>query len=162
MLRLVPRGARPPQQENIIQQTPGASIVFHEMRSLLTKGRYHRPLKKVRGAAGLPSGSAWNDAAHNRLLRILKCESFRKPMLAIEAGDTASQDQEGISHKPSKTLLRITMRTTAFHGKHNPQENSIPPQDYSSSSWSSYLCLHAKKSFSGLRVQRRPTTKKFT
>ena len=86
MLRLVPRGARPPQQENIIQQTPGASIVFHEMRSLLTKGRYHRPWKKVRGAAGLPSGSAWNDAAHNRLLRILNepiRESFRKPMLAI-------------------------------------------------------------------------------
>ncbi|CAE7880750.1 MRM1 [Symbiodinium microadriaticum] len=165
MLRLVPQGARPPQQPgadvplnpqapttrptmaNILQQAQDGVIVIHGTRLPLTRGRYHRLLNNVARAEGLPTGTSgsWSDAAHLRMVCILgesMRESRRKPMLAIEDENTA--DQEGnpplaihdiVQNNPEDN--EVPSPAISDMVENNAEDKGVPPQDSSSSSSSS-------------------------
>ena len=174
-----------PSMADISRQARDGVIVIHDTRLPLTRGPYHRLVNNVARSEGLPTGVSglWNAAAHTRSLRVLSepvRESRRKPVLAVEDDDKISKDQAGnpplaiqdivgnntkediVENNPvqngtprlsSPTLLRPTPRIMTFHPKipHRLRirqaSRRIPRR-----------CLRAKKSLSGLRIGRTPTS----
>ena len=132
--------------------------MIHDTRLPLTRGPYHRLVNNVARSEGLPTGVSglWNAAAHTRLLRVLSepvRESRRKPVLALEDDDKISKDQAGnpplaiqdiVGNNTKEDIVennpvqnRTPTKAVPDIAETNPENNDIPPEDSSSSSYSS-------------------------
>ena len=149
-----------PSMADISRQARDGVIVIHDTRLPLTRGPYHRLVNNVARSEGLPTGvcvsGLWNAAAHTRLLRVLSepvRESRRKPVLALEDDDKISKDQAGnpplaiqdiVGNNTKEDIVEnnpvqngTPTKAVPDIAETNPENNDIPPEDSSSSSYSS-------------------------